>query len=724
VNAEHLLRRHALLLIALCTAGLVTGPTVAGAAAPAKWTIMAYLDGDNDLEGAGIQDINEMELAPNSSEVNILVQFDRIPGSNSSNGNWTDTRRYRIMHDTNMAIIRSVQVGPTLGELNMGDPSTLVDFAHWCIDNYPADHYALILWDHGTGWKKSADIRPYKSIAWDETSEDYLSTAEMASALGSISALLGGKLDIVACDACLMQMAEVAYQIRSSADYYVASEEVIPWSGFPYDAWLTPLTANPDMPALDLSHLMVDTYVASYKAGSQGTDWVTLSVVDLSQIAGLAAAVDDLGTALTNAMPSYCEYILSYWSAAQCYSDPDYRDVGHLAQLMQDNVSDDAVRSAAEAVISAVDATVIANGSVGLPLADSHGISFYYPPPNEYDPAYTALAFAADTFWDEHVSGDIPCNGVLPDAYEADDTCSQASVAGVGASQKDHWFHLGGDEDWAGFDAQEGVPYVIRTQSLGYCCDTLIYLYDTDGASLIVWDDDSGPEYLSSQIEWTCPTTGTYYVEVVHYDGEAFGLNTHYDLYLAEVTFSDVSADYWAFSYIAACVNAGIVAGFDDATYRPTIAVTREQIAVYISRALAHGDANVPTGPAQAAFPDVPTDHWAFKYVEYAVANDVVQGFPEGDYRPALAVDRGQMAAFIARSIVTPHGDSGLTDYTPPEMPTFPDVGTGSWAYKYVEYIAARGITSGYDDGTYRPTVTCTRDQIAVYVSRAFELLM
>jgi len=197
-------------------------------------------------------------------------------------------------------------------------------------------------------------------------------------------------------------------------------------------------------------------------------------------------------------------------------------------------------------------------------------------------------------------------------------------------------------------------------------------------------------------------------------------------LELAPGPFSDVPYWHWAEAYIKACFNAGIVGGFEDGTYRPSLPVTRDQMAVYISRALAGGDEHVPTGPATPTFTDVPTDHWAYQWVEYAVANGIVQGYSPTVYAPSVIVDRAQMAVFVSRSIVTPHGDDGLTGYTPPATPTFPDVPAGHWAYKYIEYIAqdSVAVSQGYDDGTYRPDVIVTRDQMAVYVQKAFDLPM
>jgi hypothetical protein len=183
-----------------------------------------------------------------------------------------------------------------------------------------------------------------------------------------------------------------------------------------------------------------------------------------------------------------------------------------------------------------------------------------------------------------------------------------------------------------------------------------------------------------------------------------------------------VCTGYWAFEEIMACVDADIVQGYPEGDYKPLLAVTRDQMAVYVGRGLAGGDENVPPGPAEPSFWDVGSDQWAYDYIEYAVAEGVVQGYAEGDYKPALEVDRAQMAVYIARSIATPTGEAGLIGYEPPETPTFPDVLTGHWAYKHVEYCVEHGVVQGYEDGWYHPEGVVTRDQMAVYVARAFEL--
>ncbi len=187
---------------------------------------------------------------------------------------------------------------------------------------------------------------------------------------------------------------------------------------------------------------------------------------------------------------------------------------------------------------------------------------------------------------------------------------------------------------------------------------------------------------------------------------------------ISVTSFLDVPADHWAVQEIEAAKSANLVKGYEDFTYHPDAAVTRDQMAVYLARAVAGGDANVPLGPEQATFPDVPTTHWAYRYVEYAYANEIVQGYPEGVYGPEQELDRGQMAAFIARGLAG--GETALSSYTPPELASFPDVPSDAWMYRYVEYVKAQQVVKGYDDGCYHPEVICTRDQMAVYLARAF----
>jgi len=202
--------------------------------------------------------------------------------------------------------------------------------------------------------------------------------------------------------------------------------------------------------------------------------------------------------------------------------------------------------------------------------------------------------------------------------------------------------------------------------------------------------------------------------------------------------FSDVPAwgfgtgglePYWAYYEIMSCVEAGIVGGYKDRTYRPTAPVFRDQMAVYIARAMAGGDANVPDGPTTATFEDVPnigygtdgTDpYWAYRYIEYCVGHRVVKGYTATRYRPELVVSREQMAVFVARSQGWVDIDDDMT--TAPQL--FSDVPAGFRTGTAIKACVDNGVVGGYKDGSYRPGGDVTRDQIAVFVQRAFDLPM
>ena len=187
--------------------------------------------------------------------------------------------------------------------------------------------------------------------------------------------------------------------------------------------------------------------------------------------------------------------------------------------------------------------------------------------------------------------------------------------------------------------------------------------------------------------------------------------------------FSDVPYDHWAFVCIEACFGAAIVAGYDDGTYRPDWPVTRDQMAVYVSRSICSptGEASLVdyVPPSTASFTDVQTDFWCYKYIEYACEYSMVGGYDDGTYHPEYSLDRGQMAVFIARAIAG--DDQSVPD--PVGSPSFPDVPADFWSYRHIEYIAAEQVAGGYDDGLYHPEYPVTRDQMAVFICRAFELM-
>jgi PKD repeat protein len=244
------------------------------------------------------------------------------------------------------------------------------------------------------------------------------------------------------------------------------------------------------------------------------------------------------------------------------------------------------------------------------------------------------------------------------------------------------------------------------------------------------WDLGDGTGSLEQNPSHEYADPGRYTVSLTVPD--AWKTETETKVRYITVTFQDVLLDHWACNEVLACVDANIVSGYDDGLYRPDTEVTRDQMAVYISRALAGGDENVPDPSGDPTFPDVLAGDWGYKHVEYAAAQNVVAGYEDGLYHPEYQVTRDQMAVYVARALVAPEGDEGLVGYVPADPRNFPDVpatGYGDsgtdpyWAYKHIEYSVENGVVQGYEDGYYHPADPVTRDQMAVYIARAFGLM-
>ena len=183
-------------------------------------------------------------------------------------------------------------------------------------------------------------------------------------------------------------------------------------------------------------------------------------------------------------------------------------------------------------------------------------------------------------------------------------------------------------------------------------------------------------------------------------------------------TFNDVSIDYWAWQFIERLYNAGVTGGCstNPMMYCPTVTVTRDQMAIFLLRG-EHGGSYTPPTATGTMFADVPSTYWAAAWIEQLASEGITGGCGNGNYCPTLPVTRDQMAVFLLRG---EHGGS----YTPPAATgtMFADVPATHWAADWIEQLANEGITGGCGGGNYCPSVAATRDQMAVFLVRAFSL--
>jgi hypothetical protein len=397
--------RSAAVTVTATTAGVANSPQTVTVTQPApgtsayEWTIMVFLNGDNNLEEFGMTNFAQMAAASQSSgKYRVIVQFDRATGYDATNGDWTTTKRFNVT--PGMLPTAANQISD-IGEADMGNPATLSTFANWAIDNYPANHYFLVFWDHGGGWTKGGKgAEVLKDFSNDNSSGNSISVAngEFATAMAAITSHLGRKLDIIGWDCCLMAMAEVFDVSKDYADVAVASEETEAGTGWNYTPFLNALNSNPTISALELGKAQI--------VGT-GTTLDTQSEIDLTKIANLNTKVSTFADQLMAAKAAgYSSAINSAQTATQGYAFPEYRDLYDFASRINSASVPAALKTAATDVMSAVTAAVYYNHAT-TSYSGSHGISIYNPLANgsSYNTSYNSLPFAANTHWDEYIKG-------------------------------------------------------------------------------------------------------------------------------------------------------------------------------------------------------------------------------------------------------------------------------------------------------------------------------
>jgi len=360
------------------------------------YTVMVYLNGDNAQESAAIAALNEMEKGLHSADVNFLVQLDRHPSYDTSNGNWTTCRRYYVQGDGGDANINSTLLAD-LGEVNMGAAATLADFITWGVANYPADKYALILWgDPGEGWRSPHGKAPRssegKSLCTDATSGDTLWTYEWASAIRQANI----PLQFVGLDASTNGMLEniTAVELHDLVSAMAASPSVRSPGGFPYEQIRNNPRFSPAMTGLQLAD-----YIVSWH-NSEAPSY-TMAAYDLTEHDAALDELDDLVSYLMSRDSNWAE-VAEARERTQFYSYSRFRDLREFAHELMVRSSDENLRLRAADLCDALDQLVPSFHSGGN-YADGRGLGISFP---ETGPEgnYASSAFAAASGWDEFLT--------------------------------------------------------------------------------------------------------------------------------------------------------------------------------------------------------------------------------------------------------------------------------------------------------------------------------
>jgi hypothetical protein len=395
----------------------------------ADWTVLIYMNGDNDLGYFAGQARRELEQVVGSlNNTNVLMLWD---GMDTITG---DTWRYEIQ--PNGQYQDNVNRW-YMGELNLGDKDTLKNFIEWGVSTYPANHYYLVIADHGQGVRGlSWDFNAYQGenhIGNKNFSNSDMLTPMELNEVFQEAAYHGINFDILHYDTCLMGMLEHAWQVKDFADYLIFSQNE-GYSVFNFAEYVSLLEGND---TARIASQISDAYANSINLIGYP---YTISVIDLSQIDNLNQNVSDLAVQLNLLMATEKDQIkLARDSAQHLDSTSDWVlnttdsmiDLYDFSLKLQTHVNTAEVNNLAANIQNNISQCVIsehhASGTYNtndINLDNVHGISIYFPPQNGHlFTVYAANQMFTETqdfVWDEMLVSYYGALGLPPNMDDPD----------------------------------------------------------------------------------------------------------------------------------------------------------------------------------------------------------------------------------------------------------------------------------------------------------------
>ncbi|PSF34929.1 hypothetical protein C7H19_18145 [Aphanothece hegewaldii CCALA 016] len=493
-----------------------------------EWTIFVYMTG-SDLAESAFDDINEMEYAASllPSNVNITVLWDQssqLPTyTTGTNPAWGDTGWAVIRPDTDDKKIATTFT--LLGEKDTGNPNTLVEFLNIAKTAAPANKYGLIMWDHGGGEIGGFNI-DNEGIR-TQTNASRLYTDELASALSQVKT--GGlNLDLLAFDACLMGMSEVAYALSAYTKVFVASQESEGDTGYDYTTAFSSLLGNPSqVTANDLANSLISSYQQQYQGDRR--NWDTLAATDTSQISTFVNALKSFTTAAVGITTA------STWdaihdardAATSFFQNPNYRDLGQFLQAIatSPNTALSSLKTTAQNAYNALQ-TLVVNQT--LDKRNTEGLSVYLPNSGSIDAGYISRnsAFFTATNWKTFLDAFLTRgtnNGttLALDWAESNEVAARAynfnTLIGDGYTFNDLSIHKPSDVDWYRFSIQgtgTTTDRAIITYSNANSQRLTANLYKTENGNRVKHGQTSDTGSGTETLGLSGLASGEYWIEV------------------------------------------------------------------------------------------------------------------------------------------------------------------------------------------------------------------
>jgi hypothetical protein len=330
-------------------------------------TVIVYMVADNNLDYFALKDLNEMEQGWRPAlDGNLIAYVDRAEGANPAH-----PVAYKVEHDSTAAIASPIK--KVYAEHSSVDADVMRRVLSEIISDYPAQSYGLVLWSHGTGWLPAGvatgggkGARPAGAAArpqaFGKDGDEEMSIADLGRALPR-------RFDFIIFDACYMGSVEVAYELRSNADYIVASPTEVLSAGYPYEEIVGRLFDR-QVDYAGVAH----SFFQSYSALEGAMQSASASVVKTAALDSLAASFRTLMSDTDHLRPVNSGEVQRF----SARSDMPLFDLGSfVASLSANAVGCEEVNKQIQSAVAFKEAT--ANFLDSFTITDFSGMSIFIP---------------------------------------------------------------------------------------------------------------------------------------------------------------------------------------------------------------------------------------------------------------------------------------------------------------------------------------------------------
>lgn len=494
------------------------------------WAIYWYLCG-SDLEsdgGAATNDLAEMCEVTLPDDVTVVIE---TGGASSWQNELVDPdylERYVYQGD-------ELECVDQVESADMGDPDTLVDFLNFCQTYYPADHEAVIFWNHGGGSVGGAvydELYDYNSLKLDEFHQAFEKVFNLSTD--------NPPLELVGFDTCLMATIDTAGTFKDIASYLVASEELEPGCGWYYSGWLGALADNPDMDGAELGTVICDSFIEGCEL-DDCEDEVTLSVIDLSTVPNLIEMYEKMGREAMEYQaqdPSFFTQFTKAAYKAENYGgnteDAGYSNLVDLGDLMIQN--QELLPESADSLLKALNDCVVYKVN-GAYRSNSSGLSCYFSYNNDTEELEQYKNYGVSNsfinLYSYCLTGEISDELI---EYMDDSEYSVEDLAEIPVLEEDELPVTVDEDGYAMIQVSEETLYALT----GAYCYIGYYTEDnSDGIVLLGKDNDLDMDWDNGIfrdnfcVQWGAIDGHFCYMELV-YEGE------DYNLYLVPVLLNGV----------------------------------------------------------------------------------------------------------------------------------------------------------------------------------------